>query len=294
MMGSGFIITDILGCKRKLTRTYSRLILALSLFDSVSSAMFFLSTWPIPSEKDVFGASGTALTCKLQGFLLTLGQGSWMYNVSLTAYYYMFIFLEWNERRIKKVEIGLHIVSLLMALGFASLCLVLNVYHPMGSFCWINRVKDDNGLIIAGKYAVLMRVVFFGFIWIAFASVVFMQTKIVYGVRQRELSVQQSLPTSDIPLTRTVFLQSILYLLAFFLVWLVPTIQAIVFLFTKSKTISALSGFFAPLQGFINFIIYIRPRLLEYRRANENASCFYIFYKAIAKTICCCNQNSDQ
>ena len=77
---------------------------------------------------------------------------------------------------------------------------------------------------------------------------------------------------------RSVFIQSILYVGAFFLSWSWATIYHLVAWFggVSVPWITLLINTFLPLQGFWNAFIYARPRYLRMRKTKENLAWFEV------------------
>ena len=74
LVGSTWIIVEILTLKEKRNNVYNRLLCAMSFFDVIISAWYFASTWPIPAENaDVAWAAENELSCTVQGFFLQMG-----------------------------------------------------------------------------------------------------------------------------------------------------------------------------------------------------------------------------
>jgi hypothetical protein len=72
--------------------------------------------------------------------------------------------------------------------------------------------------------------------------------------------------------SQKIAVQGLLYVGAFYVTWLFPTISRITEL-TAGRNyfpIQFLDTFLLPLQGFFNFFIYIRPRYLIQRKLNQN------------------------
>lgn len=67
--------------------------------------------------------------------------------------------------------------------------------------------------------------------------------------------------------SKRIAVQGLLYVGAFYITWLFPTISRITELAVGKNyfPIQFLDTFLIPLQGFINFLIYIRPHYLKYR-----------------------------
>jgi len=82
--------------------------------------------------------------------------------------------------------------------------------------------------------------------------------------------------------SKKIAVQGLLYVGAFYITWLFPTMSRITELVAKKNyfPIQFLDTFLIPLQGFLNFLIYIRPRYIAYRRQNKDDG----FWKAL-KTV---------
>jgi len=52
ILGSSWIIFEVLRDKKKQAMVYHRLLLGLSIFDVIISFAWFLSTWPVPAETE--------------------------------------------------------------------------------------------------------------------------------------------------------------------------------------------------------------------------------------------------
>lgn len=92
MMGSVFIMQDVLRDKKRRGKVQFRILLLMSLFDFVFSTKNFLSTWIVPGSSGVYLASGTIQTCTAAGFFGQLGtMTSIFYNASLSIYFLMTI-----------------------------------------------------------------------------------------------------------------------------------------------------------------------------------------------------------
>ena len=68
--------------------------------------------------------------------------------------------------------------------------------------------------------------------------------------------------------SRQIAIQGMLYVCAFYVTWLFPTLQRITELSVSKNyfVLQILDTSLLPLQGLFNFIIYIRPRLMSYRK----------------------------
>ena len=144
MFGSGFIIYKVLKKPRSQQTTYHRLMLGMSACDLLSSTCFFLTTWPIPSDENVYAASGNQATCIAQGFFSQFSLATAMYNASLSFFYVMKIRYSWSSKRIeKRLELALHAFALFIGIGTAIAGVVLNLYNNDSWECWIAPKPQD-------------------------------------------------------------------------------------------------------------------------------------------------------
>lgn len=84
--------------------------------------------------------------------------------------------------------------------------------------------------------------------------------------------------------SRQIAVQGMLYVCAFYITWLFPTIQRLLELAghqNKTFVVQFLDSTLLPLQGFFNFIIYIRPRLGAYRKANKHIGFWKSFWNVV-------------
>jgi hypothetical protein len=74
LLGSSWIVVEVLTQKSKRNNVYNRILCAMSFFDVLTSAWMFASTWPIPEGTEgVAFAAGNEKTCIAQGFFLQAG-----------------------------------------------------------------------------------------------------------------------------------------------------------------------------------------------------------------------------
>jgi len=166
LLGSAWIVYDL--CLRdtkhvKLKTTYHRLILSMSLIDILSSSWLFIGTWAVPVHYSfnaygnagykVAGASGNEASCEAQGFFLTLGMATPLYNVALALYSLLVARYGWKESKIqrpllsssysfcKHLNLGtiMLVVPIVFSATMAVLGLVWNMYNlqPTTYNCWI-------------------------------------------------------------------------------------------------------------------------------------------------------------
>ena len=135
VLSSSMIAISVLRDKQKITKSYHRLLLGMSLVDVLVSFWESLSTWPMPQDSSAMFASGNMATCSVQGFFVQVYIVSSFYSVSLAIYYTLVLRYDWSEAQVRKLEPYLHSVPLLWGLGTAIIGIPLKVYNPAG-FWW--------------------------------------------------------------------------------------------------------------------------------------------------------------
>lgn len=246
----------------------------------LSFSSFFLTTWPIPSwEEGVYANMGNMGTCQAQGFLCS-SLPPIRSIAYLATYYVLVVRYSWQEDDMRKYEYTAHAVTLLFSLGTAIAGFPLSLYNNYAYLlCWISEsphgcVGDD---CVRGVNAIVYQYAFyFVWIWVSLIVMTFMMTLLYWTLHKTAKANQRyaSAPSSASTNKSEVAKQAFLYIFAYFLVNLFPTIQLIV----KSATgggyfvIYLLNGFFFPMQGMFNALIYLRPRYLRYKKRHPEAS----------------------
>jgi len=85
---------------------------------------------------------------------------------------------------------------------------------------------------------------------------------------------------------RDSMIQCFLYVLAFFICYIFVTIHQLLLKRGKlSYTIWVLAQIFTPLQGLLNFFVFVRPRMMGFKRAELDLTLFQAFMKAVTSTM---------
>jgi len=86
--------------------------------------------------------------------------------------------------------------------------------------------------------------------------------------------------------SRQIAIQGILYVVAFYITWFFPTLQRITELAVSKNfyVLQFFDTFLLPLQGFLNFGIYIRPRLMKFRKDNPELGFWTSLWKVTYET----------
>ncbi len=141
VVSSALIIVLVMRSSTRLTTTYHRIMVGMSITDILSSTAMALTHLPMPRPGlsvcvDQYLYQGLRLgntqTCTAQGFFLSFGvMSTYGYSAALTIYYACAIFFKLNKRTIaRRVEPVLHCVVLLAPLALAIPALIHGNYNP--------------------------------------------------------------------------------------------------------------------------------------------------------------------
>lgn len=272
----------IIDHKHKLAKPKNRLILALSIFDILHSSAYVVTTLAYPRESMVYGAIGNACTCTAQGFFLLLGLAVPMYSASLSLLYALTI--RYGMRLVyfsHNIEPLCHILSVLVPLAIATTSAIMDDIRwgyksPVCFISLASRMKWPVAVIVPLCFLVNLCSM------ILICSHVYAQSnkmkKYSYGVAQRQRRKSQIKKTVQ---------QALLYMLAFFITFLFPLITLMVKRYYYA--IEVLMNICYPLQGFWNFLLYIRKGISDAKKMTPDRCllglmCNVIFYSKVRNT----------
>lgn len=263
VFGSFFIMVDSAYIKRSPT-IYHVLMFFMAFFDLITSVCWIIGSKAVP-PRDQYGedfpaygvAHGNDATCKIQGTLIQLGFGSIFYHMALNTFYVLTVVYGWSESKLKKIKIYLYVVP-----GICSLTLALAgipFYGSLSIGCYILPYPYES---------TNLYVICFATIWILIGTVysTAAMVKIFLAVQRNELKSKrwraERVNQRRERRSRQVLYQGMFYLVNFYLSW--PTL-AIGMLIAGYQNFEfwAFFLFLCPLQGFTNFLVYIRPRVLR-------------------------------
>ena len=259
-LGASYILYDILSVAARRATVANQLLLGMAIFDIITAFAWSFATAPIdsnnPGTDHVMGAIGNEATCMTQAFFIQLGFGSIFYNVSLSLYYVLVVAYGWREFQLKKIQRYLHGLPVIAGLGLA--LGGIPIYHWFEYGCHILPPPDGE------LWVVLVFVVLpLGLSIVAITASVL----VVYGAVLEQANASRKwrfgVGTAS-STTKAVFWQCICYVLAFYITW--PILFGV---YLKSidlhgpLSLSLAVAFVAPLQGFNNFLVYIRPRVFR-------------------------------
>lgn len=267
-LGASFILYDILIDPKKRSGVYYQLLIGMALFDIVTALAWCFATAPLDEKEAyyVFGAKGTEATCKAQAFSIQLGFTSIFYNVSLATYYVLVVGYGWKEFQLKPLVRYLHGLPLLAGLGLAFGG--IPVYHWIEYGCHLETLPD------ADLWVVMVFVVAplgISILCITGSMIVVYVTVRKQAAKAKKWRLGANKKKSKKPsLEQEVLEQCVFYVLAFYVTW--PILFSV---YLKSIDVggpiglTVLVAFVAPLQGFNNFLVYVRPRIKHFLKNRE-------------------------
>ncbi len=285
ILGSSFIIYEVLKNPKKRGMAYHLQMLALSIVDFLYSTAWFVSNWPAPD-------SGW---CTARGFLsLLTGTPEAMLSAGVCVYYLFFVYFEWSEEKILRYQRVFIIFPIIWGLITAILPLAQGMINPSprSGLCWMipapagctgSECTPDEYYYYLYRF-VLVRIPR----WISFGVGVISMRFVYYKVSKDEredggqapagwlwfVQPEEGQDTGENKRSRRMARQAFWYLLNFFLTYAGTTATDIVRAFggTVPFGLTIFMVIFLPWQGFWNAIIYIRPRYMRNREKYPNMS----------------------
>jgi hypothetical protein len=263
----------------------------------------------------VYGAKGNEKTCKTQGFFIQLGYTSLFYNTSLSFYFLMVVRYGMRETQIKKLQLWLHVPALIVgfALAFGGIPLYQN--HFFGCYIGVAATpplaEDYRDIVIFAMVpictAIAIATVNMLLVYRAVRQqmIAARKCRVSRAVLDQEAIKKSSLPENedgspsltinpDVSgvciqprkpekkretviemMERKTFWQALFYLGAFYLTWPILLASQLSLDAQIIYPFMLVVSILAPLQGFLNFLVYARPRiqnLLQERQKLRRAS----------------------
>ena len=228
---------------------YRQLVLGVSAFDIVSSTAYMLVSVLAPYDAGFYLSRGNETTCKIQGFLIQLGQSaSMLYNMFLSLYFYLVIVHGWREHRFKKVALWVHV-----AVG------VCGVSLAIGTIPFIEAQFGVCGILpplTSSQWQVSL------FYTTPVSIVLFTLTASTAGICRKVYMQQQrarkwKLSNGRVSIMREVLWQSFWYVMAFYVTLPMMLVSFYApFEYPRGFWIFIVTAFLAPLQGLMNALVY--------------------------------------
>ena len=276
-IGSIAVLWDILRSKEKLKRVYHQIMLGMVIFDLLTSLAYMFGPPSVPrywrgDPTLLLGARGTVGTCYIQAFVMHLGMGTIYYNVSLAVYYKLVIVHNWRAERLNKWRIWFHVIPSTIALALA--LGAIPFYGPFVQYCYVEFSGEDS----SNTFYYVVAITLYGPLIISISALTILTLQVLWSVylnvrrsgrwsfRRRNMSQAQAGSRNNAPATQNalvmkVFWQSLWYVMAFYVIW--PYNLWIASAFDSNPAVGYMfvGIFLLPLQGFLNALVYFRPRM---------------------------------
>lgn len=139
IFGSCWILRDIVKDKRKWSKPYHRLLFSMCVMDVFGSCGLMMSTWPIPSTSDRWGASGNDATCSAQAFFIQANISSPLFNFMLSLFFLLKVRYGYTDEQLsKRIEPLMQSSTLMFGIGTSIACLAMDMFADSSLWCWIN------------------------------------------------------------------------------------------------------------------------------------------------------------
>jgi hypothetical protein len=224
-----------------------QLLITLSIFDILASIAYAFTSLPTPKSDFIDGSKGNDATCTAQGFFIQLGTTACMINSSLSIYYYLTIIHGHSEEAMKEKRLAFFIPPIVIGVSFAFIGI---------PWYWDMLIWCNNSASWWPEIPVIFSIVL----------VTVVMGCLCYNVRKTERATRRYSVNNTRGLSKMVVKQSLLFVGAFYMCW-VPYLS-LQYNWAAGKAYFSF-GFVlyaaasVPLQGFLNMIVYVKPRYLK-------------------------------
>ena len=299
-LGSATIVV-LMVRRKKLNELSNRLIFGISALDLVVCVDLFSQPFMMRKDSGLPFAAGNARTCAAVGFIFNYFVGCMVYSCFLSIYFLLCVRYNKKEKQLEKMlEPYVHVIAIgvptclgiggmfaenfnpLLSMG---ICDVAGVYPPACGFR--NDMECERGgtfasnviLYINSVLPILLSIVGGACTWL-----VYWTTRQQFQTNKRYVispgaSASEALSPQQRKLLRVVSIQAILYFLVFFIGFVLVLLASVLneVLSKGIQDVSELSGnpilfvsivlsyFLFPLNGFLNMIAWMRPRIVRWK-----------------------------
>jgi hypothetical protein len=306
---------------QKLSTTYHRVMVLMSIFDIMASLCMALTTLPMPSDDELrFDGLmlGNKVTCQIQGYFAILGTISGASLYMCLSWYFVFkmTFKLSSERISKIIEPVFMLYSVGTGLVDATVTLSRDLIHsiPRTSFCFIApvhvgcerytideeffvcepdefqkfhlQVNDSNYLMIFNIVMTIFAVLII--IWTVFRdkkrhSLADDHSNGNVGHISDDGEAQDDLNTSaEMIHSRVLITQALMYVFAYLITY---SFRILPFILTLGKSeidiLMIFKSIFFPMQGFWNLIIFLYDKAYLVRHSGVEKKGYYEAFKTI-------------
>lgn len=289
VIGATMIVSSVLRSKKNLQKVQQRLVCAMSFVDLFVSIVWVATNLLMHKENQTYPWTiGNDATCKAQGAIVQFSIASVVYNACLSVYYLLIIKFNWKENQTRGLEKFFHFISLAFGLATSSTALALDLYHPADWDCWIAPTPEGEK---ANLVNILRWCFFFGPLWVSIAISLTVMVILYFHVNNIEKEIAKGSENNKMEKTKSVAAQGRLYIIAFLITWMFPTIARILQLFGAGVPmwIVVAAGTIIPSNGFFNAIVYFRVRFQRLVKANPEKGKIWAFGEILRINLFFCN-----
>jgi len=294
------------------TTPYDRIMLGLSSCDVVASFMFAVTPFLLPGETSQrIWAMGNESSCQLLGLLTQLAYlWSIWYNCILSFYYLLTVrFKVKREDFFRRYEIWMHLSGMIFfpITAFTGYFAKWYGEQALVMQCWIRYVPTDcdNSGNCLGNMTEIVGYIYGAIPMVITLLAIIINNAIIYSFVRKSLLASPSCPSQDGDienisvsenlerirkrLTKETAIQGFLYV-STFLLTASPTFILVVLdgsfgydLDEKAQIypLLVLYAMVAPLQGFFNVFIYVKPSFNRFRIAHPDAPMWFVVKQAL-------------
>ena len=311
VFGGGYILQDIAKDAARWKSTKNRIIFFMSICDVINQVLnSLIGEAAVPKDIGLLGAVGNETTCDIQGFLAYWSGGaSGLYNVSLAICYLLIVQYDFSDDRLKRLEPYFLYPPMLIFLVLSASGFPFQIYNydlnnncfiepsPMGCDLPGSPVECERGAKYQyWNYVNALLVV------IAGGVIIFCMLKMYKAVLQRERSGdrfrfttssgansstnsrassnRRSGANPNRQLSRMMGRQGLWYSGAF----LFTFVPLLVYSITNNHIVDWVMLYSFHLIGFTNFVIYIRPRFVNFRMTNPTVGIASSIWHTLARS----------
>ena len=231
--------------------TYRQLVLGVSAFDIVSSTAYMLVGVLAPYDAGFYLSRGNVTTCKIQGFMIQLGQSTSMfYNMFLALYFFLVVVRGWRESSCRKIIVWVHVAAVVCSVGLA--VGAIPFIEAQFGVCGILPPLTSSQWQVSLFYTAPVSIVLFTLTvsTLAICRSVYIQEK-----RARKWKFVKK----KLSMTREVLWQSFWYVMAFCVTLPMMLVSFYApFEYPRGFWIFIVTAFLAPLQGLMNALVYFQ------------------------------------
>lgn len=280
VVGSSCIIYSMIGSgrwKTRLLKPQNRILLAMSIYDLLHSLPFAWTFLLFPKGYGLPGAQGTTSTCRMLGFFIELGGGSTgACNALLSIYYWLRICKGVRPSTFAKYEPFAYVVIFSIFCCLATTGVVIKLFNPGIGTCFILSYppgcETGPGTPPCDRFpreSLGLYLQLFFLMWIQMYVIIVTITHILIWrhVRKQDKTINRYLEEQTLEQaqtarrSRSVAVQSTLYVCSFISCWIGPIILFIIGSILRYQSFWGVlvTNILTPLQGFWNAFVFARP-----------------------------------